>query len=786
MIFKKNRMSNRAFALAASTMMTAVSVSLAAAMLTARGQWQLYAAKSSEKIILETAATAETQDFMNRVRLRLDNLEGSSAEEAGVLSSNELFSSNPFRRVKLRGGVARVVGGDQAPLLFREMEQDGLAGATSQQINSSSSTPAQAIIIPALWVPGNSNDPAKNPSRLPLGKDDPFYEINCRTSFAALSAYSPSRNPNSSASSKSGFGNVIVTQTRTFPVSAFTYFDFDPESELKIDVSRNPLSIGGNSSSPPSLDLGRIYTAGSVIVDTALPWSASQIVALGGVDSTIPALSENPGSETHLTEADYEAELSLLAQQEQQMVDQKLSELELKIQEEYNGDRNSSQAKIATMRASEELARIRYQTALAKKRLLSRKLITQASPVAESSSAPILAPLSDEANATLMSESSSIRHSPQGSGNRVFGRKINFDLSKRFEESPDLVAVPSAGLGSTFKNERIKTLRGAVVTEDNGGTKLIRNNAINSLSSLVEETERFADCRVRFSLSPPDPLTGLRHPVVADDGIRLRADTQKPLIASSIWVGEGEESGAPFYWIRGENNSAGGLLVFDPSRLAFSPALGSSSKTKPFAIFLDTSALDLEQLRPAKWYFGVSSSSPTEGISIISPQRLYVFGNFITDGTYDPTALSRPLPSMIISPAIYATHPLSSFSDNASPPSLGTSTTIDATLITAAPNATKLLRKADWLESGREAYHPRSPQLVVVRGSSVAWDSSPLNQSQYIDTLAVVDDISSSRYLTAEVAPALVPVVAEVRVSASAPTNKKIGFLRPEGAPPDS
>lgn len=755
MPIRRRKFSQKAFALAASTMMTAVSVTLAAAMLTARSQWQLYAAKSSEKSILETASYAEAQDFKHRVKSQIENLSGSTVTAAGTLTSQDLFASNPFRRVTLRGGVARTTGGGKAPLLFKKMEQDGLVGASSQQVNASAPS-SQAIIIPAIWAPSNYADERKNPSALPLGKDDPFYEIDCRTSFAALSAYSPSRNPRATGATKTGFGNVIVTQTRTFPVSAFTSMDFNPQTE--ITLASPPLA------SAVAVDVGRIYAAGKVKIANTLPLTASQIIAVSGIESGLGGGASNPTNPADPSEDDriqlskYLEELEEIEQDYLEEKAEKEGEYVKKLAE-YNGDTTHPEVVKKRLEVNREIAK------------LDREKLEEINE--------LKAKLDKDGRDQIFASSSGNPSNGTGagddhkSGGREKGRKVELADAKSsadvdFEETSGAVGVPVEDLNVKFKEERLKSLRGTLVTEDNGGSRLVRNNAIQDINSLSAEMNKYTDCRIKFEMSAPDPVSGLRHPVIASGGVRLRADTQKPLNPDMKWVGEGEESGAPFYWVRGPNNAPGGILVFDPSKLSFSGALGSSSKTKPFSIIIDSSSI-YGQSPEARWYTFVQTSTPVEGISIISKDPLYIAGDFRT--------MQGSLPSMLVSPEIVACEPLSVQKRVESPVAY---TEIEATVVTSAPSPTRLFKKATWT-SGAEASYPLSPEFSRIVGSSIVWQSSSDSESNRIETLATAP---VAPILNGELAPALVPVVAEVRISASAPTTKKVGFVNSVPATP--
>lgn len=747
MIERKKRISSRAFALAATTMMTAVSVTLAAAMLSARGQWQLYAAKSSEKIILETASSAEAQDFKNTVKSKIESMEGVTVAQAGTLTSEDLFGSSPFRRVKLRGGVARIVGGQKAPLLYKAMEQDGIVGAASQQINASlSGQTNQSIIIPAIWASSNHSDERKNPSALPLGKDDPFYEIDCRTSFAALSAYSPSRSSRSSGSNKSGFGNVMVTQTRTFPISAFTSFDFNPQAEMTLESPQIANS--------EIADVGRIYSSGKVKFANTLPISASQIIAIGGIESIHPPPPENPTS--MLSAQEYDEEVLKAENEFSSKKSEIMLALEEKINSEYGGNKSDKEAQLKTLEAYAEVSKKEYEKTKkinelrAQLSLAAREQIFATSPSSGTSSP----------NSSLDNRS----------GGRFDGRKVTIsdptssESGTPFAEKSDSVSVPSTDLNARFKEERLKSLRGALVTEDNGGTRLVRNSAVRDLESLISELSKYADCRIGFSLSAPDPSTGLRHPVVYSGGVALRADTQKPLDPGGRLLGDGASSGAPFYWVRGEDNAPGGMLVFDPSRLSFSSALGSSSPTRPFSIVIDTSGL-LDLPRDQQWHLFIAPSQSVEGLSIISKQPLNIAGNFLTQ--------LGSIPSMLLSPDIVACKSLSAEKqiEESSP-----FTRIEATVITSAPSPITLLKKTSWSVSGSERMYPSSPEFSKIVGSSVVWGPSSDTSSLRVETLALAP---SPEILTGKITPALVPAVAEVRISASSPTNKKVGFTSP-------
>lgn len=779
----------KAFALAASTMLTAVSVTLAGAMLTARGQWQMYAAKSSEKMILETAALAETEDFRKRVHVELESLEGSNSALAGTLTSQDLFSSKPFRRVKLRGGVARTTGGVRAPLLFKQMEQDGLVGAASQQVNDPSNVNS-SIIIPSLWVPARSADEKQNPSAVPLGKDDPFYEINCRTSFAALSAYSPSRNPRSSGAIKSGFGNVIVTQSRTFPASAFTWLDFDPGSETLITT---PETAKKND----TFDLGRIYTAGNLEIDNSELFTASQIVAIGGVETVagggqvnppstnaeptptpIPRATPTPPEGGWISMEEYKEKALKIRTEAAVKRNELKHELDEKIEEK--GAEHEDVLKLIVKHA-EELVKISNEEYDARQELI-RKLSPEdkASLSWGSAPSPLATEPRDDGNleieeqniAQKMTSSPSSVETATDSGGRLKSRKIKIgdpmDLSedgRLFEEDSSAVVVPVDDLDTAFHRERRKSLRGTLVTMDNGGTKLIRNNHTRSMENLISEMKKYADCSITFSLSTPDPITGLRHPTVATGGVKLRADTQKPLDTNMVWLGEGESSGAPFYWIRNSGNGQGGKLIFDPSKLKFSSALSASeAKKRGFSIFIDPTSIQNDLLETSRWVFFTEASSNFDGLSVISADTIHVAGDF--ESTEDS------VPSMIVSSEVVAASPVTGkkYTKNPNAPVMST---ISAAVITAAPNPARLFRKTTWGGTSPQKDYPRSPSLMRVLGSAVCWGSQN-EDSNWVETIALAP---REEVLSGELAPSLVPVVAEVRVSASMPTTKKVGFL---------
>lgn len=758
MLRKNSKISERAFALAAATVMTAVSVTLAAAMLSARGQWQLYAAKSSEKIILETASYAEAQDFKHKIKAQVENLEGATVQLAGTLTSEDLFASEPFRRVNLRGGVARIVGGGKAPLMFKKVEQDGIVGATSQQLNESSAgqTP-QSIIIPALWSPSTYADERKNPSALPLGKDDPFFEIDCRTSFAALSAYSPSRSSRSSGATKSGFGNVIVTQTRTFPISAFTSFDFNPQTEMTLKSP--PID------SSEAIDVGRIYSSGKVKISNILPISASQIIAISGIESVTTATPVNPVPRVSALE--YEQEIDRIESE----YESKKAEILANLADEIADDGDSPDYDDS----SENRVKLKKLEAYA---VISKKSHDKAKKINDLKNR-----LNMESRLGIFASNPGNANPPVGvgsdnkTGDRNAGRKIilNDPSSKgsgaEFSENPDAVDIPVVDLTAKFKEERSKSLRGTLVTEDNGGTRLVRNNAVRDLSSLSSEMARHADCRLALTLSAPDPTTGRRHPVFASGGVKLRADTQKPISSEMKWLGEGESSGAPFYWVRGEGNAQGGMIVFDPSRLSFSPALGESSKTRPFSIYIDASNL-INQPPASRWYMFVNASQPTEGISIISPQPLYIAGSFKTQG--------GSVPSMIVSPDIIACRDLSMEKrlENQVP-----STEIEATVVTRSPSSTTLFKKTSWNDTGMEKWYPTSPEFTKIVGSAVVWEESQDLEANRVETLAIAP---RQEILNGQLTPALVPTVSEIRISGASPTTKKVGFVAPSNSAPGS
>jgi len=750
----------------------------------------MYASKSSEKMILETAALAETEDFKKRVHVELENLEGASSALAGSLTSQDLFSSNPFRRVKLRGGVARTTGGVRAPLLFKQMQQDGLVGATSQQVNDPSNANS-SIIIPSLRAPARSADEKQNPSAVPLGKDDPFYEIDCRTSFAALSAYSPSRNSKSSGSIKSGFGNVIVTQSRTFPVSAFTWFDFDPDSETLIET---PEIAKIND----AFDLGRIYTAGRLKIDNSSPLAASQVVAIGGFDTTAggegvhppstdtsspntpePTPSPTPPDGGYISLEEYYEKVTLFRLEAAEKRKELKEELEEEIEENGPDDEDVleliAEQSLKLAEISEELTKNLRETwdKLSPEDKAKYYGSSSASPSASASPSPSPSPtpqLKYQNNTTVPVSSPSIVEVEDESGGRAKNRKIAISdpdsaKNKEFKEDDLEVEVPVDDLDAVFHKERRKTLRGTLVTMDNGGTKLIRNNYTKSMENLLLEMKKYADCSITFSLSAPDPITGLRSPTIATGGVKLRADTQKPLDPSMVWLGEGPSSGAPFYWIRNPNNGQGGKLVFDPSKLKFSSALSASeSKKRGFSIFIDPKSIQKSQLETSRWVFFTEASSDFEGLSVISADTINIAGDF------ESTADS--IPSMIVASEVVATNPVSTekYLKN---PEVSAMSTISATVITSAPNPAQLFRKTTWGSASPQKNYPVSPGLVRVLGSAVSWGSQDEDPNR-VKTIALAP---KEEILSGVLAPTLVPVVAEVRVSASMPTTKKVGFL---------
>jgi hypothetical protein len=306
-------------------------------------------------------------------------------------------------------------------------------------------------------------------------------------------------------------------------------------------------------------------------------------------------------------------------------------------------------------------------------------------------------------------------------------------------------------LNQTWGKERLGTLRGTLVSEDNGGTELLRNSAVREIGSLIGEMSKYVDCSLKFTLSAPDTL-GRRHPVLAPGGIQLRPDTKKPLVVPSPWLREDSPAG-PFYWVWDATNPYG-MLVFDPSKLTFSPEVGS---TRPFAIYIDATELG------ENWPLFIKTSTPTQGISIVSKGPVYILDNFETVST------EGAIPSMIVSPKVYATR-----TSLAGPTNLYSQ--VEATVVSASRDPTGLFYAKTWAEGSD--FYPSSPSAVLVRGSAVTWQSNQEMPGMATYATPPSTEQRAAETLSASVVPSLAPVVAEVRVSAGAPSAGKVRFLR--------
>lgn len=777
---------NRAFALVAATAMTAVSVTLAAAMLSSRTQWQVYASKSAEKAVLETAATAEAQDFMHRVHDKIKKLDGSDVEDAGKLPASELFASNPFRRVELRGGIGRTTSG-AAPKLYKEIKEEGVVGTVSDQVNASSpGAEGKVIKIPALWVPADpalaATAPEKNPSKVALGKDDPFYDVSCRSSYAAISAYSAPRKAFfTSAGARDGFGNVVVSRTRTFPVSAFTAMQFDDETP--ISYTNLPARIHGSSVQFDELNVGRVYTMGKV--NFAAPANALRVVALKGIESNFsqppPTYrgdddddkgKEDKGGEDHgsgddssssntdpfaLAQAENTRKLAEINGKENKEISEiwkeKTEEVEKcraagkfeeadKKAKEYKDKEAEVRRNASEDRAGED---VRYRSVLAD----LNNAIKASSSKAQFSSAV-------EKAAQMVS--SSPNSNSIGSGERKSHRGVSLGRYGKVKPEENSAAVVASldNFGEVWNKERLDAFRGTLVTAANGGTELVRNSRIVNIGELIGEMSSHADCTVRFGMSPPDPVTGLTHPVIDSGGVKLRVDTKKPLDPSVAWYGEGEESGAPFYWVKNGDTVQGGLLVFDPSRLRFVAPTSGASNSRPFSIAIDCE-VPLTSSATTPWYFFVKNSGAAEGVTIVTAQPMYVRGNFLTQG--------GGLPSLLVSPQIYACADAIDKTIR--------ETTIEATVITEAYSPTELFSATQWQRfspPAPQSLYPSSPPYVLLKGSSIAWGRKTA-PSVTTYPLAVSEDI-----MAGDSAPALVPVVGEIRISATLAGTKQVSF----------
>lgn len=277
---------SKAFTLVATTVMTAASLLLAGAMLQARSQWRSYSSLMAEKLVVEAAAEAEAQDFAHRVKSRLrGNLTDTVAGDlvpTGI-SRESLFSENPFRRVVIRGGVSRT-GTGEAPRLFDEpsaSEQSEMV-ASDVGIQPNIGSDDDSLRLPVFWVPsGEGGAGEKPPAQVQLGADDPYGDINSRSSYAAVSSYSKPRKAFFSEGARVGFGNAVSIHSRTFPVSAFTAMSF------KTDIAiQYPSSTG---------DFGRVYSAGEVVLQGSGRFES--VTAMKGLRAGVQSAGSNDLSE---------------------------------------------------------------------------------------------------------------------------------------------------------------------------------------------------------------------------------------------------------------------------------------------------------------------------------------------------------------------------------------------------------------------------------------------------------------------------------------------------------
>lgn len=277
---------SKAFTLVATTVMTAASLLLAGAMLQARSQWRSYSSLMAEKLVVEAAAEAEAQDFAHRVKSRLrGNLTDTVAGDlvpTGI-SRESLFSENPFRRVVIRGGVSRT-GTGEAPRLFdapSASEQSEMV-ASDVGIQPNIGSDDDSLRLPVFWVPsGEGGAGEKPPAQVQLGADDPYGDINSRSSYAAVSSYSKPRKAFFSEGARVGFGNAVSIHSRTFPVSAFTAMSF------KTDIAiQYPSSTG---------DFGRVYSAGEVVLQGSGRFES--VTAMKGLRAGVQSAGSNDLSE---------------------------------------------------------------------------------------------------------------------------------------------------------------------------------------------------------------------------------------------------------------------------------------------------------------------------------------------------------------------------------------------------------------------------------------------------------------------------------------------------------
>jgi hypothetical protein len=252
-------------------------------MLQARSQWRSYSNLMIEKLVVEAAAEAEAQDFAHRIKAEmrgsLTDIAPGDTVPTGV-NKNQLFSSNPFRRVEIRGGVSRTASTGAAPLLFDPPSQaeqaEMVASDVGMQPNIGSND--ESLRLPVFWVPKGAGGAGETPPRqIQLGVDDPYGDIFSRSSYAAVSSYSKPRKAFFSEGARVGFGNAVSIHARTFPVSAFTAMSFDPSTEIAY------YSGAG--------DYGRVYSGGRVGIYSG--GAFERITALRGVGSGAQGLSGN-------------------------------------------------------------------------------------------------------------------------------------------------------------------------------------------------------------------------------------------------------------------------------------------------------------------------------------------------------------------------------------------------------------------------------------------------------------------------------------------------------------
>ncbi len=266
------RPSRRGFTLVATTVMTAVSLLLAGAMLQARSQWRSYSSLMVERLVVDAAAEAEAQDFAHQVKRQLkqglSDIAPGDIVPTGI-KEGEFFGRNPFRRVEIRGGISRTHA-SRPPRLFEEAEKvEKLGAAVGRQPNIGNDD--DSLRLPVLWSPKGQSGPGKaEPEPTVLGADDPFGDIYSRSSYAAVAAYSKPRRAFFSEGARVGFGNAVSIHARSFPVSSFTAMSFNPEIELKYPMPASGVRDGG-----------RVYTAGKAGIGVNNLFTT--ITALGGL-----------------------------------------------------------------------------------------------------------------------------------------------------------------------------------------------------------------------------------------------------------------------------------------------------------------------------------------------------------------------------------------------------------------------------------------------------------------------------------------------------------------------